>query len=64
MVEKILAVLGPAVVHTGGVEHVCKLIRSGYLNVLFAGNALAGLWERGARSGRGRLRSQAAGASL
>jgi lysine-ketoglutarate reductase/saccharopine dehydrogenase-like protein (TIGR00300 family) len=39
--EKILAVLGPAVVHTGSVEHICKLIRSGYLNVLFAGNALA-----------------------
>jgi lysine-ketoglutarate reductase/saccharopine dehydrogenase-like protein (TIGR00300 family) len=39
--EKILAVLGPAVVHTGSVEHVCRLIRSGYLNVLFAGNALA-----------------------
>jgi lysine-ketoglutarate reductase/saccharopine dehydrogenase-like protein (TIGR00300 family) len=39
--DKILAVLGPAVVHTGGVEHICRLIRSGYLNVLFAGNALA-----------------------
>jgi lysine-ketoglutarate reductase/saccharopine dehydrogenase-like protein (TIGR00300 family) len=39
--EKILAVLGPAVVHTGSVEHVCRLIRGGYLNVLFAGNALA-----------------------
>jgi lysine-ketoglutarate reductase/saccharopine dehydrogenase-like protein (TIGR00300 family) len=39
--EKILAVLGPAVVHTGSVEHVCKLVRAGYLNVLFAGNALA-----------------------
>jgi lysine-ketoglutarate reductase/saccharopine dehydrogenase-like protein (TIGR00300 family) len=39
--EKILAVLGPAVVHTGSSEHICKLIRSGYLNVLFAGNALA-----------------------
>jgi lysine-ketoglutarate reductase/saccharopine dehydrogenase-like protein (TIGR00300 family) len=39
--EKILAVLGPAVVHTGSVEHVCKLIRRGYLQVLFAGNALA-----------------------
>jgi lysine-ketoglutarate reductase/saccharopine dehydrogenase-like protein (TIGR00300 family) len=39
--EKILAVLGPAVVHTGSVEHICRLIRSGYLNVLFAGNALA-----------------------
>jgi lysine-ketoglutarate reductase/saccharopine dehydrogenase-like protein (TIGR00300 family) len=39
--EKILAVLGPAVVHTGGVEHISQLIRMGYLNVLFAGNALA-----------------------
>ena len=39
--EKILAVLGPAVVHTGGVEHICELIRLGYLDVLFAGNALA-----------------------
>jgi len=39
--EKILAVLGPAVVHTGSGEHICKLIRDGYLNVLFAGNALA-----------------------
>jgi lysine-ketoglutarate reductase/saccharopine dehydrogenase-like protein (TIGR00300 family) len=39
--EKILAVLGPAVVHTGSVEHICKLIRGGFLHVLFAGNALA-----------------------
>lgn len=39
--EKILAVLGPAVVHTGSVEHICELIRTGYLNVIFAGNALA-----------------------
>jgi lysine-ketoglutarate reductase/saccharopine dehydrogenase-like protein (TIGR00300 family) len=39
--EKLLAVLGPAVVHTGSVEHICALIRMGYLNVLFAGNALA-----------------------
>jgi lysine-ketoglutarate reductase/saccharopine dehydrogenase-like protein (TIGR00300 family) len=39
--EKILAVLGPAVVHTGSVEHISRLIRTGYLNVLFAGNALA-----------------------
>jgi lysine-ketoglutarate reductase/saccharopine dehydrogenase-like protein (TIGR00300 family) len=39
--EKILAVLGPAVVHTGGSEWVGRLIRHGYLNVLFAGNALA-----------------------
>jgi lysine-ketoglutarate reductase/saccharopine dehydrogenase-like protein (TIGR00300 family) len=39
--EKILAVLGPAVVHTGSVPHICQLIRQRYLNVLFAGNALA-----------------------
>lgn len=39
--EKIMAVLGPAVVHTGGGEHVSTLIRLGYLQVLFAGNALA-----------------------
>jgi lysine-ketoglutarate reductase/saccharopine dehydrogenase-like protein (TIGR00300 family) len=39
--EKILAVMGPAVVHTGSVPHVCRLVRGGYLNVLFAGNALA-----------------------
>jgi lysine-ketoglutarate reductase/saccharopine dehydrogenase-like protein (TIGR00300 family) len=39
--EKLLAVLGPAVVHTGSVEHVCQLIRTGYINILFAGNALA-----------------------
>jgi lysine-ketoglutarate reductase/saccharopine dehydrogenase-like protein (TIGR00300 family) len=39
--EKILGVLGPAVVHTGSVEHICRLLRAGYLNVLFAGNALA-----------------------
>jgi lysine-ketoglutarate reductase/saccharopine dehydrogenase-like protein (TIGR00300 family) len=39
--EKILAVLGPAVVHTGSVEHICKMIRGGFLQVLFAGNALA-----------------------
>ncbi|HEY7327512.1 MAG TPA: TIGR00300 family protein [Gemmataceae bacterium] len=39
--EKILAVLGPAIVHTGSVEHICALIRHGYINILFAGNALA-----------------------
>jgi lysine-ketoglutarate reductase/saccharopine dehydrogenase-like protein (TIGR00300 family) len=39
--EKILAVLGPAVVHTGSVEHICWLIRNGLLDILFAGNALA-----------------------
>jgi lysine-ketoglutarate reductase/saccharopine dehydrogenase-like protein (TIGR00300 family) len=39
--EKILAVLGPAVVHTGGRDYVARLIRGGFLDVLFAGNALA-----------------------
>lgn len=39
--EKILAVLGPAVVHTGGGEVVARLIREDLLHVLFAGNALA-----------------------
>jgi len=39
--EKILAVLGPAVVHTGSVSLICEMIRLGYMNVLFAGNALA-----------------------
>jgi lysine-ketoglutarate reductase/saccharopine dehydrogenase-like protein (TIGR00300 family) len=39
--EKLIWVLGPAVVHTGGGEYVGKLIRAGYMSVLFAGNALA-----------------------
>jgi lysine-ketoglutarate reductase/saccharopine dehydrogenase-like protein (TIGR00300 family) len=34
-------VLGPAVVHTGGAEHVAELVRLGFIQVLFAGNALA-----------------------
>lgn len=36
-----LLVGGPAIVHTGSDEHVCRLIRDGFVNVLFAGNALA-----------------------
>jgi lysine-ketoglutarate reductase/saccharopine dehydrogenase-like protein (TIGR00300 family) len=39
--EKIMAVLGPAVVHTGGGEFVADLIRRGLIDVIFAGNALA-----------------------
>lgn len=39
--DKVLAVLGPAVVHTGGSELVARLVRDGFINVLFAGNALA-----------------------
>lgn len=38
---KTLLVGGPAIVHTGSVEHLSKLIRKGYINRLFAGNALA-----------------------
>lgn len=32
---------GPAIVHTGSVDHVSWLIREGYVNLLLAGNALA-----------------------
>lgn len=39
--RRTLLVGGPAIVHTGSGEHLCQLIRRGYLNVLFAGNALA-----------------------
>ncbi len=38
---KILVVAGPAVVHTGAGEHFEKMIQRGYVNLLFAGNALA-----------------------
>jgi lysine-ketoglutarate reductase/saccharopine dehydrogenase-like protein (TIGR00300 family) len=36
-----LLVGGPAIVHTGSGEFLCQLIRGGYIDVLFAGNALA-----------------------
>jgi lysine-ketoglutarate reductase/saccharopine dehydrogenase-like protein (TIGR00300 family) len=32
---------GPAIIHTGSAEHVCRLIRGGYVDLLLAGNALA-----------------------
>ncbi len=38
---RILVVGGPAIVHTGAAEHFEKLIEWGYIQVLFAGNALA-----------------------
>lgn len=38
---KALLVGGPAIVHTGSGPYLCQLIREGYLQVLFAGNALA-----------------------
>ncbi len=39
--EKILIVGGPAIVHTGSTTHLIELIRRGYVQKLFAGNALA-----------------------
>jgi lysine-ketoglutarate reductase/saccharopine dehydrogenase-like protein (TIGR00300 family) len=39
--EKILWVLGPAVVHTGSIEDFGWLVRNGWVDVVFAGNALA-----------------------
>ncbi|MEW6227688.1 MAG: TIGR00300 family protein [Bacillota bacterium] len=39
--KKILAVVGPAVIHTGAGKHLSALIAAGYVNVLFAGNAVA-----------------------
>jgi len=38
---RILVVAGPAVVHTGSRDHFSRLIRDGYVQTLFAGNALA-----------------------
>ena len=38
---KILVVAGPAVVHTGAAEHLEKLINWGFVDLFFAGNALA-----------------------
>jgi lysine-ketoglutarate reductase/saccharopine dehydrogenase-like protein (TIGR00300 family) len=38
---KITFVAGPVVVHTGGSQYFCDLIRLGYVNTLLAGNALA-----------------------
>lgn len=39
--KKILWVLGPAVVHTGTIDAFTSLIRGGWVDVVFAGNALA-----------------------
>jgi len=38
---KIGLVGGPAIVHTGAAESLAEIIRGGYIDVLFAGNALA-----------------------
>lgn len=38
---RIAFVAGPVVVHTGGTEYFCELIRLGYVDLLLSGNALA-----------------------
>jgi lysine-ketoglutarate reductase/saccharopine dehydrogenase-like protein (TIGR00300 family) len=38
---KIAIVGGPAIIHTGAVNALAEMIRKGYIDVLFAGNALA-----------------------
>jgi lysine-ketoglutarate reductase/saccharopine dehydrogenase-like protein (TIGR00300 family) len=38
---KLLAVCGPAVVHTGAAPDVARLVRAGWIDVLFAGNGFA-----------------------
>lgn len=39
--RKILAVVGPAVVHTGAAPALARLVRSGWIDVVFGGNAVA-----------------------
>jgi len=39
--KRILWVGGPAIVHTGGAPALSRLVAAGYVDVLFAGNALA-----------------------
>jgi lysine-ketoglutarate reductase/saccharopine dehydrogenase-like protein (TIGR00300 family) len=39
--KKVLLVGGPAIVHTGSAGHVARLIKERWVQVLFAGNALA-----------------------
>jgi lysine-ketoglutarate reductase/saccharopine dehydrogenase-like protein (TIGR00300 family) len=36
-----IAVVGPAVVHTGAAPHLARLIEAGYIGALFGGNAVA-----------------------
>ena len=37
----VIAVVGPAVVHTGAADELARLVKMGYINVLFGGNAVA-----------------------
>lgn len=38
---KIAVTAGPVVIHTGGAQHLSRLIREGYVQALLAGNAIA-----------------------
>jgi lysine-ketoglutarate reductase/saccharopine dehydrogenase-like protein (TIGR00300 family) len=38
---RIAFVAGPVVIHTGGIEYFCDLVRKGWVDVLLSGNALA-----------------------
>ncbi len=39
--KETIAVVGPAVVHTGAGDEIARLVRAGYVSVLFGGNAVA-----------------------
>lgn len=39
--REVIAVVGPAVVHTGAAEELARLVEMGYVSVLFGGNAVA-----------------------
>ena len=38
---KVVVTAGPVVIHTGGAQHLAKLIREGYIHALLGGNAIA-----------------------
>ncbi len=38
---KVVVTAGPVVIHTGGAQHLARLIREGYVQALLAGNAIA-----------------------
>ena len=39
--REVIAVVGPAVVHTGAADELARLVKMGYITVLFGGNAVA-----------------------
>ncbi len=38
---KVVVTAGPVVIHTGGAQHLAKLVREGYVHALLGGNAIA-----------------------